>query len=116
MFKVARSEPPLTDGLLPLHLAAARDIRKPALIVLPATVRLRSATEASDRLAFPCPTVLPCATSAPFNAPTLPSEIAGTTRSEASWAPPVEGSGPVSATLIGASGGTVACTTYACPL
>src|SRR5438477_612555 len=53
------------------------------------------------------------ATSAPFNPPALPSETGGTSRSEVSSAPPVEGSGPVSEIRIGDSGGTVACTTYA---
>src|SRR6266550_1161646 len=116
MTRVASSEPPLLEGLLPLHLAVARDIRKSAEIVFPAALRLKSASDASERLAFPCPTVLAWATSAPFSAPTLPSEIGGTSRSEVSWAPPVEDSGPVSPTVIGESGGTVACTTYACPL
>src|SRR5438067_7798566 len=57
MDRAASSELPLTDGLLPLHLAVALDIRKSALIVVPATVKLRFATEASDRLALPWPTV-----------------------------------------------------------
>src|SRR5438132_7112274 len=116
MTTVARSDPPLTAGLLPLHRALAWDMRKSALIVVPAAVRLKSATDASDRLAFPRPTVVAWATSAPFSAPTLPSEIGGTSRREASWAPPAEGRGPVSATVIGERGGTVACTTNACPL
>src|SRR5438132_7356145 len=116
MTTLARSDPPLTAALLPLHRALAWDMRKSALIVFPATVRLRSATEASDRLAFPWPTVLAWATSAPFSAPTLPSEMGATSRTEACCAPPSGGRGPVSATVIGARGGTVACTTYACPL
>src|SRR5712664_2595394 len=112
----ARSDLPLTDGLVPLHWALASDIRKSAATVFPATVRLRSATDASDWLALPRPIVVACATSAPFSAPALPSEIAGTSRREASCAPPPEGSGPVSATVIGERGGTVAWTTYARPL
>src|SRR5712691_3686797 len=108
MTRLANSDLPLTDGLPPLHWAVAPDIRKSALIVFPAAVRLRSATDASDRLAFPCPTVVAWATSAPFRAPTLPSEIGGTSRREDSWAPPVEGRGPVSATVIAETGGTVA--------
>src|SRR6266849_159736 len=95
--RLASSELPLTDGLLPLHWAAALDIRKSAVIVVPATVMLRLATEASDRLALPRPTVVAWATSAPLNDPVLPSEIGGTVRSEASCAPPVEGRSPVSA-------------------
>src|SRR5438093_3305706 len=97
MDRTASSELPLTDGLLPLHLAVALDIRKSALIVVPATVKLRFATDASDRLALPWPTVVAWATSAPLSAPASPSEIAGTVRSEASCAPPVAGSSPVSA-------------------
>src|SRR5438067_10690072 len=118
MTTLASSERPLTDGLPPLHWAVASDIRKSALTVFPAAVTLRSATAASDRLAFPRPTVVAWATSAPFRAPALPSEIGGTSRREASWAPPVEGRGPVSATVIGVgeTSGTVACTTYAWPL
>src|SRR5712691_2906687 len=34
--RLASSELPLTDGLLPVHWAAALDIRKSALIVVPA--------------------------------------------------------------------------------
>ena len=108
MLRLASSELPLTDALPPLHRAVASDIRKSALIVFPAAVRLRSATDASDRLAFPCPTVVAWATSAPFSAPALPSEIGWTSRREDSWAPPLEGRGPVSATVIGERGGTVA--------
>src|SRR3989442_14398637 len=108
--------PPLTDGLAPLPWAVTSDMKKSAAIVFPATVRLRSATDASDRLAFPRPIAVAWATSAPFSAPTVPSEIGGTSRREASCAPPLEGRGPVSATVIGERGGTVACTTYACPL
>src|SRR4029077_20311104 len=48
--RLASSELPVTDGLLPLHSAAALDIRKSAVMVVPTTVKLRSATEASDRL------------------------------------------------------------------
>src|SRR5438874_11152205 len=116
MTTLARSDLPLTDGLVPVHWAATSDIRKSAAIVFPAAVRLRSATDASDLLAFPCPIVVAWATSAPFSAPTVPSEIAGTSRREASCAPPLEDSGPVSETVIGERSGTVACTTYACPL
>src|SRR6266478_4083293 len=116
MTSLASSDLPLTDGLPPLHWAVASDIRKSALIAFPAAVRLRSATDASDRLAFPRPIAVAWATSAPFSAPTVPSEIGGTSRREASCAPPLEGRGPVSATVIGERGGTVACTTYACPL
>src|SRR5437763_14120611 len=108
MTTLARSDLPLTDGLVPVHWAATSDIRKSALIVFPAAVRLRSATDASDRLAFPCPTVVAWATSAPFSAPALPSEIGATSRREDSWAPPLEGRGPVSATVIGERGGAVA--------
>src|SRR5438445_1514613 len=56
--KLASSELPLTDGLLPVHRAAALDIKKSAMIVVLATVRLRLATEASERLALPWPTVV----------------------------------------------------------
>src|SRR5205814_6097896 len=115
MTTLARSDLPLTDGLVPVHWALASDIRKSAAIVFPAAVRLRSATDASDRLAFPRPIVVACATSAPFKPPAVPSEIGGTSRREASCAPPLEGRGPVSATGIGKSGGTVARTTEACP-
>src|SRR2546428_7005624 len=45
-----------------------------------------------------------------------PSAIGGTSRREASCAPPLEGRGPVSSTVIGERGGTGACTTYASPL
>ena len=113
---LASSELPLTDGVLPLHCALAVDIKKSAAIVLPATVKLRSASKASDRLAFPCPTVVAWATSAPFRAPTLPIEMGETSSSEASSAPPPEGNGPVSAIVIGDSGGTLAWTTNARPL
>src|SRR5216683_6168747 len=41
--RLASSELPLTDGLLPVHWAAALDIRKSAVIVVPATVKLRLA-------------------------------------------------------------------------
>src|SRR3989441_2532378 len=109
--RLASSELPLTDGLLPWHWAAALDIRKSAVIVVPATVALRSATEASDRLALPWPTVVAWATSAPLNAPALPSVIGGTVRSEASCAPPVEGRSPVSAIGSGCTPSTDACTT-----
>src|SRR2546428_8356377 len=44
-----------------------------------------------------------------------PSAIGGTSRREASCAPPLEGRGPVSSTVIGERGGTPACTTYARP-
>src|SRR2546429_1540044 len=114
---LASSELPLTDGLLPLHWAAALDIRKSAVIVVPATVTLRSATEASDRLAFPWPTVVAWATSAPLNDPALPSEIGGTGRGEGSCAPPVEGRSPVSGgwgSCLMSS--TEACTAVARPL
>src|SRR5437764_2568014 len=94
---LASSELPLTDGLLPLHWAAALDIRKSAVIVVPATVTLRSATEASDRLALPWPTVVAWATSSRLNDPALPCENGGTVKSAASCAPPVEGRSPVSA-------------------
>src|SRR2546430_2221991 len=116
MTSLARSDLPLTDGLVPLHWALASDIRKSAAMVFPAAVRLTSATDASDRLAFPRPIVVACATAAPFNPPAAPSEIGGTSRREASCAPPLEGRGPVLATVIGDSGGMVTCTTYACPL
>src|SRR3989441_3076434 len=76
--RLARSELPLTDGLFPLHWAAALDIRKSAVIVVPATVALRSATEASDRLALPWPTVVALAPSAPLSATALPSANGGT--------------------------------------
>src|SRR2546425_13090164 len=109
--RLARSELPLTDGLFPLHWAAALDIRKSAVIVVPATVALRSATEASDRLALPWPTVVAWATSAPLSATALPSAIGGTVRSEASCAPPVEGRSPVSAIGSGCTPSTDACTT-----
>src|SRR5437588_8900517 len=56
--RLASSELPLTDGLLPVHWAAALDIKKSAMIVVPATVRLRLATEASERLPLPWPTVV----------------------------------------------------------
>src|SRR2546422_7717184 len=112
----ARAPPPLTDGLVPLHWAVTSDIKKSAAIVFPATVRLRSATDASDRLEFPRPIAVAWATSPPFSAPTVPSEIGGTSRREASCAPPLEGRGPVSSTVIGERGGAGACTTYALPL
>src|SRR2546425_12461557 len=92
--RLASSELPLTDGLLPLHWAAALDIRNSAVIMVPATVTLRSATEASDRLALPWPTVVAWATSAPLNAPALPSEICGKGGGGAPLAPPVGGSAP----------------------
>ena len=108
---LASSELPLTDGLLPLHWAAALDIRKSAVIVVPATVTLRSATEASDRLALPWPTVVAWATSAPLNDPALPSENGGTVKSAASCAPPVEGRSPVSAIRGSCMPSREACTT-----
>src|SRR2546430_3727286 len=74
---LASSELPLTDGLLPLHWAAALDIRKSAVIVVPATVMLRSATEASDRLGLPGPTVVAWATAGPVNEPERPSGNVG---------------------------------------
>src|SRR5207244_4923421 len=111
MDRAASSELPLTDGLLPLHLAAALDIRKSAVIVVPATVKLRFATEASDRLALPWPTVVAWATSAPLNDPALPSEIGGTVMSAASCAPPVEGRSPVSAIRGSCMPSREACTT-----
>src|SRR5438067_13315473 len=101
MTTLARSDLPLTDGLVPVHWALASDMRKSAAILFPARVRLRSATDASDRLAFPRPIVVAWATSAPFTAPTSPSEIDGTSSRDASCAPPLEGRGPVSATVIG---------------
>src|SRR5438132_13774629 len=107
MTTLARSDLPLTDGLVPVHWAATSDIRKSAAIVFPAAVRLRSATDASDLLAFPCPIVVAWATSAPFSAPTVPSEIAGTSRREASCGPPLEDSGPVAEPAIGERSGTV---------
>src|SRR2546422_4192304 len=116
MTSLARSDPPLTDGLVPLHWAVTSDIKKSAAIVFPATVRLRSATDASDRLEFPRPIAVAWATSPPFSAPTVPSEIGGTSRREASCAPPLEGRGPVSSTVIGERGGTAARTTDARPL
>src|SRR5205807_1984715 len=109
--RLASSELPLTDGLLPVHWALALDIRKSAVIVVPATVKLRVATEASDRLALPWPTVVAWATSAPLNDPALPSEIDGTVRSEASCAPPVDGRSPVSAIRGNGVPSTEACTT-----
>src|SRR5437763_414956 len=111
MTSLARWDLPLADGLVPLHCALASDIRKSAAIVFPAAVRLTSATDASDRLAFPRAIVVACATSAPFSPPAVPSEIGGTSRREASCAPPLEGKGRVSETVIGESGGTVARTT-----
>src|SRR6266436_2202950 len=105
MTSLARSDLPLTDGLVPLHWAVTSDIRKSAATVFPATVRLTSATDASDRLALPRPIVVACPTSAPFSAPRVPTEIAGTSSRDASSAPPLEGSGPVSATVIGERGG-----------
>src|SRR5438270_993599 len=109
--RLAISELPLTDGLLPVHLAVALDIRKSAVMVVPATVKPRVATEASDRLALPWPTVVAWATSAPLNDPALPSEIGGTVRSEASCAPPVDGRSPVSAIRGNCVPSTEACTT-----
>src|SRR2546426_8677977 len=113
--RLARSELPLTDGLFPLHWAAALDIRKSAVIVVPATVALRSATEASDRLALPWPTVVAWATSAPLSAPALPSVIGGAGRSEGSFAPPVGGISPVSAIRGSGAPRTRAFTTEARP-
>src|SRR4029077_18191243 len=117
MVRLASSELPLTDGLLPSHWAASLDIRKSAVIVVagviavPATVKLRFATEASERLALPWPTVVAWGTSAPLNDPILPSEVGGTVRSEASCAPPVEGRSPVSAIEGSCTPSTEACTT-----
>src|SRR2546427_11068280 len=116
MTSLARSDPPLTDGLVPLHWAVTSDIKKSAAIVFPATVRLRSATDASDRLEFPRPIAVAWATSPPFSAPTVPSEIGGTSRREASCAPPLEGRGPVSAAGNGERGGGGGRTTDAPPL
>src|SRR5207245_8692143 len=48
---LASSELPLTDGLLPLHWAAALDIRKSAVMVVRATVPQGSATKDSACLA-----------------------------------------------------------------
>src|SRR2546425_1561067 len=115
MTSLARSDPPLTDGLVPLHWAVTSDIKKSAAIVFPATVRLRSATDASDRLEFPRPIAVAWATSPPFSAPTVPSEIGGTSRREASCAPPLEGRGPGSSTGIGERGGARAGQTFARP-
>src|SRR2546426_11411877 len=115
MTSLARSDPPLTDGLVPLHWAVTSDIKKSAAIVFPATVRLRSATDASDRLEFPRPIAVAWATSPPFSAPTVPSEIGGTSRRGASCPPPLEGRGPVSSTGIGERGGTVGCQADARP-
>src|SRR5438046_5517293 len=109
--RLASSELPLTEGLLPVHRAAALDIRKSAVIVVPTTVKLRSATEASDRLALPWPTVVAWATSAPLNDPALPSELGGTVRSEACCPPAGDGRAPGAGIRRSSGPDTQACTT-----
>src|SRR2546426_4887499 len=60
----AISELPLAVAPASVHLAVARASRKPAEILLLPTVRASSATDASDRLALPWPTVVACSTTA----------------------------------------------------
>src|SRR5690349_14377946 len=79
-------------------------------MVFPATVRVRLATDASDRLALPWPTVVACSTSAVSNPGTLAST------SDFSAAPPSGGRGPASTSTRGERLSRVACTTVARPL
>src|SRR5256886_8999236 len=55
--RAAISALPLAVAPASVHIAVARASRKPAEILLPPTVRASSATDASDRLALPWPTV-----------------------------------------------------------
>src|SRR5437867_4207071 len=64
MVRPAISELPLTEAFPFEQLAFARAIRKLAVIVLPSAVRFNVATDASERLLWPCPTVAACRTSA----------------------------------------------------
>src|SRR5256886_17675471 len=61
--RAAMSALPLAVAPASVHIAVARASRKPAEILLPPTVRASSATDASDRLALPWPTVAACSTS-----------------------------------------------------
>src|SRR6266480_477795 len=104
------SELPLAVAPPSLQTAAARACSKPAETVLPATVSESSATDASERLALPRPTVDACNTSAVSRPGTLAF------RSDASSAPPDGGRGPASASTTGGRPSTVACNTVARPL
>src|SRR5207245_8842111 len=60
MVTFASSELPLTAGPDPVHIAIARAMRKLAETVLPATLRLTFASEASERTRSPWATVAAC--------------------------------------------------------
>src|SRR5207245_11352261 len=77
-----------------VHIAVARASRKPAEILLPPTVRASSATDASDRLALPWPTVAACSTS------TVSSPGTDPFTSDARSAPPDDGRGPASTSVM----------------
>ena len=105
----AMCELPLAVAPPSVHIALARASRKPAEILLVPTVRASSATDASDRLALPWPTLVACSTSAVSNPGTLAS------RSDASLAPPDDGREPASTSVTAAGTGpnSFACTTVA---
>src|SRR3989442_782171 len=95
----AMCELPLAVAPPSVHIAVARASRKPAEILLVPTVRASSATDASDRLALPWPTLVACSTSAVSNPGTLAS------RSDASLAPPDDGREPASTSVTAAGKG-----------
>src|SRR5262249_17081411 len=95
---------------VPEQVAAARDSTKPAPSVTTfATVRLKSATDASEWLYPPCATVAACSTLAW----TSPATFA--LRSDASAAPPCDASGPASDRTVRIPR-MLASRTTACPL
>src|SRR2546421_4300494 len=110
--RAAISALPLAVAPASVHIAVARASRKPAAILLPPTVRASSATDASDRLALPWPTVAACSTS------TVSSPGTDPFTSDACSAPPDDGRGPAWTSVAVAPTGlnSVACTTVARPL
>ena len=102
MTRLASSELPEVAGPFDVQTAIAEAMRKSAEMELPPTVRLTSATDASERLRSPWPTVEACSTSTESKPGTLADS------KEASWAPPEDGSGPVSERTTGLNPNTVA--------
>src|ERR1051325_3342244 len=108
--RAAMSELPCAVAPWSVHIAVARASRNPAEIVLPPTVSVRSATDASDRLVLPWAMVVAWSTWAVSR----PSTLA--LRRDASSAPPDGGSGPALTSVTDGRLSTVAWTTVAWPL
>jgi hypothetical protein len=85
-------ELPLTDGVVPLHVADACDFTRSALSPMIDTDTL--ASDADDALWSPLPLVVPC------SKPTVASPKTLRFVSDADCEPPEEGSAPVSPTLM----------------